>query len=79
MQVGYSANNYYGWSWEKEKKITASEYYDSARFNQDKVRPDDRILNKGGNSIDGTFHCHGAFKCEMVTDNQSDSHPQMTL
>ncbi len=78
LQVGYSADNYYGWSFEKEKAITAEQFYDSARFNHiDKASESDHTLNKGGTKVKGTIG--GRFSCEMITDNQSDSFPKLTL
>jgi hypothetical protein len=78
LQVGYSADNYYGWSFEKEKVITAEQFYDSARFNQiNKGSEADHTLNKGGTKVKGTIA--GRWSCEMITDNQSDSFPKLSL
>ena len=67
LQVGYSANNYFGWTWAKQTLITAKEYYESDRFNLKKAEPNDFTLNKGGMSVTGEFG--GMFRCEMTTDN----------
>jgi hypothetical protein len=74
-------DNYFGWSFEKENpELTAAEYYGSAKFDIDRTHLDssERVLVKGGKSTEALLS-FGHFWCEMLTDNQSWSHPVLTL
>jgi hypothetical protein len=79
LQVGYSANNYFGW-FISDKRECADPWtwYNSAKFNSNKKDCSDRVLNKG-NTNQLHARCFGLLDIKMFTDNMSWSTPSMQI
>ncbi|CAF1191027.1 unnamed protein product [Adineta steineri] len=78
LQVGFNANNYYGWTFRDAGNCDAARsWYGSTGFNRGKVGCVDGVLNKGGtHSLSAS--CKN-MTIEMFTDNQSFSTPTLTI
>ncbi|CAF1388859.1 unnamed protein product [Adineta steineri] len=79
LQVGYTANNYFGWFISDTSQcLEPQTWYQSTNFNEKKGSCSDRVLNIGGSNR-LTANCFGFLPITMYTDNMSWSTPSMSI